>query len=56
MKGVGMEIIPAIWTMVTRLKYSGAKVGKGNSSAIEDINKMQYYVIYLRNLNTSEKE
>jgi len=28
-KGVDMEIIPAIWTTVTGLKYSGAKVGKG---------------------------
>ena len=33
-KGVDIKITPVMWIVVTGLKYSGAKVGKGNISAI----------------------
>ena len=50
-----MEITPVVWTTVNGLKYSGAKVGKGNNGAIEYFNKMQYYVSCLKNSNTQVK-
>jgi len=37
-KGVDMEIT------LTGLKYSREKVDKGNTNALEDFNKMQYYI------------
>jgi len=48
-KGVDMEVTPVMWTVITELKYSSPHVGKGNTSAMEDFNKMQYYVSFLRN-------
>jgi len=54
-KGVEMEITPDVWTNVTSFKYTEAKVGKGNNSALEDFNKMQYYISCLRNHLTKVK-
>jgi len=45
-----MEITLVMWNAITGLKFFGALVGKGNTSVVEDFNKMQYYVSYLKNL------
>jgi len=34
---------------VAGIKYSGLKVGKGNTSGIQDFNKLQYYKSCMRN-------
>jgi len=54
-KGVDMEITLVVWTPFTGLRYSGAKVSKENTSALEDFNKMQYYISCLRNPLTKVK-
>jgi len=48
-KGVDMEITHAMWIAITGLKLSIARINKGNTSTVEDFNKIQYYVSCLRN-------
>jgi len=47
-KGVDMKITPTIWFGITRLKYSVLRINKGNTSVVEDFNKIQYYVSCLK--------
>jgi len=42
-KGVQMMIAPVVWSNITRLKQNGVKVGKGNTTEINEFNKMQFY-------------
>jgi len=37
-KGVEMEITPTVWTTITGLKFSGARINKGNTSVVENFN------------------
>ena len=43
-----MLITPAMWKCITRLKYNGVKVGKGNTDEISKFNKMQFYCSCLK--------
>ena len=38
-----------MWAAVTGLKYAGLRINKGNIGVVEDINKIQYYKIGLKN-------
>jgi len=42
-KGIKMKVTSEIWNSVVGIKYSGLKVGKGNTSGIQEFNKLQYY-------------
>jgi len=48
-KGVYMEITPALWKAVVGLKPTGVKVGKGNVVTLEDFYKNQFFKSCLRN-------
>jgi len=48
-KGVDMEITHDVWATVTRLKYDGLRINKGNLGVVEDFNKVQYYKSWLKN-------
>jgi len=48
-KGVDMEITHEVWIAVTKLKYAGLRINKGNIGVVEDFNKIQYYRSCLKN-------
>jgi len=48
-KGIKMKISTDVWNSVARIKYSGLKVGKGNTNGIQEFNKIQYYRSCVRN-------
>jgi len=54
-KGVDMVIKTNVWPFITRIKFSGAQVGKGNTSVVEDFNKIQFYKSCLRNSHSQVK-
>ena len=47
-KGIKMKVISDVWNSVAGIKYSGLKVGKGNTSGIQEFNKLQYYKSCMR--------
>ena len=47
-KGIKMEVTSEVWNSVAGIKYFGLKVGKGNTSGIQEFNKIQYYRTYMR--------
>ena len=49
MKGVDIEITNKVWIAITRLKYSGLRINKGNLGVVEEFNKMQFYKSCLKN-------
>ena len=44
-----MEITHEVWIAVTKLKYAGLRINKGNIGVVEDFNKIQYYRSCLKN-------
>jgi len=48
-KGLYMEITPAVRKVVVGLNFIGVKAGKGNVVALEDFNKIQFFKSCLRN-------
>jgi len=48
-KGIKMKITSDDWNYVAGIKYAGLKVGKGNTSGIQEFNKLQYYKSCMRN-------
>jgi len=48
-KGVDIEITNEVWTTITRLKFCGLRINKGNLGVIEEFNKMQFYKNCLKN-------
>ena len=48
-KGIKMKITSEVWNSVAGIKYAGLKVGKGNTSGIQEFNKLQYYKSCMRN-------
>jgi len=48
-KGIKMKISNDVWNSVAGIKYSGLKVGKGNTNGIQEFNKIQYYRSCVRN-------
>jgi len=48
-KGIKMKVTNDVWNSVARIKYSGLKVGKRNTSGIQEFNKLQYYRSCMRN-------
>ena len=52
-KGTKMKITSEVWNSVAGIKYAGLKVGKGNTSGIQEFNKLQYYKSCMRNLTES---
>jgi len=38
-KGIKMKVTNEVWNSVAGIKYSGLKVGKGNTSGIQEFNK-----------------
>jgi len=48
-KGVKMKVTSEVWNSVAEIKYYGLKVGKGNTSGIQEFNKIQYYRSCMRN-------
>ena len=47
-KGIKMKVTSDVWNSVAGIKYSGLKVGKGNTSGIQEFNKLQYYKSCMR--------
>jgi len=41
-KGIKMKVTNDVWNSVAGIKYSGLKVGKGNTNGIQEFNKIQY--------------
>jgi len=39
-KGIKMKVTSEVWNSVAGIKYSGLKVGKGNTSGIQEFNKL----------------
>jgi len=48
-KGIKLKISNDVWNSVFGIKYSGWKVGKGNTNEIQEFNKIQYYRSCVRN-------
>ncbi|XP_068498369.1 uncharacterized protein [Phaseolus vulgaris] len=48
-KGIKMKITSEVWNSMAEIKYVGLKVGKGNTSGIQEFNKLQYYKSCMRN-------
>ena len=48
-KGIKMKITSEVWNSVAGIKYAGLKVEKGNTSGIQEFNKLQYYKSCMRN-------
>ena len=48
-KGIKMKVTSEVWNSVARIKNFGLKVGKGNTSGIQEFNKLQYYKSCMRN-------
>ena len=48
MKGIKMKVTSDVWNSAARIKYSSLKVGKGNTSGIQEFNKLQYYKSCMR--------
>ena len=48
-KRVDMEITHVVWIAFIGLKYPRIKINKGNIGVVEDFNKIQFYVSYLKN-------
>jgi len=48
-KGIKMKVTSEVWNSVAGIKYFGLKVGKGNTSGIQEFNKTQYYKSCMRN-------
>jgi len=48
-KGVDMVITNDVWVAITRLKFFGVRINKGNLGVIEEFNKMQFYKNCLKN-------
>jgi len=48
-KGIKIKISNDVWNSVAGIKYSGLKVGKGNTNGIQKFNKIQYYRSCVRN-------
>jgi len=48
-KGIKMKVTSEVWNSVAGIKYFGLKVGKGNTSGIQEFNKIQYYRSCVRN-------
>ena len=44
-----MKITSDVWNSMAGIKYAGLKVGKGNTSGIQEFNKLQYYKSCMRN-------
>jgi len=52
-KGIKMKVSNDVWNSVAGIKYSGLKVGKGNTNGIQEFNKIQYYRSCVRNPSQS---
>jgi len=52
-KGIKMKVTSDVWNSVAGIKYSSLKVGKGNTSGIQEFNKLQYYRSCMRTLAQS---
>jgi len=52
-KGIKMKVTNDVWNSVAEIKYSGLKVGKGNTDGIHEFNKIQYYRSCVRNPSLS---
>ena len=50
-----MEITYDVSIAITGIKFSSALINKGNTSVVEDFNKIQYYVSCLRNSHMKVK-
>jgi len=48
-KGVDILITNDLWATITRLKFSGLRINKGNLGVIEKFNKIQFYRNCLKN-------
>jgi len=48
-KGVDMEITHEVRTAITRLKYAGLRINKGNIGVVEEFKKIQFYKNCLKN-------
>jgi len=48
-----MEITSALWKSIARLKPTGVKIGKGNTIALENFNKVQFFKRCSRNPNAA---
>jgi len=44
-----MVITNDVWIVVTRLKYSGLRINRGNLGIVEEFNKTQFYKSCLKN-------
>jgi len=54
-KGVDMAVNDEVWLVVVGLRNAGKTVGKGNTTNLEDFNKVQFFKTCLRNPNTAMK-
>jgi len=48
-KGIKIKVTIEVWSSMAGIKYYGLKVGKGNTSGIQEFNKIQYYRSCVRN-------
>jgi len=48
-KGIKMKVTSEVWNSMAGIKYYGLKVGKGNTSGIQEFKKIQYYRSCMRN-------
>jgi len=42
-KEVMLKITKEVWSNIVGIRYSGLKVSKGNTTGIQEFNKMQFY-------------
>jgi len=54
-KGVDMAINDEVWLAVASLRNAGIAVGRGNTTDLEDFNKVQFFKTCVRNPNTTMK-
>jgi len=52
-KEIKMKVTSEVWKSVAGIKYFGLKVGKGNTSGIQEFNKIQYFRSCMRNPSQS---
>ena len=55
-KGIKMKVTSDVWNSVAGIKYAGLKVGKGNTSGIQEFNKLQYYKSCMRTPTQSKAD